>query len=151
MKLELKGRINPEDEMEIEAVTENLPNVLAFVDERLERVDCPIRTQMQINVAVEEIFVNIASYAYAPDKGHATVRVEVSNEPVAVTITFVDHGVPYDPLAKRDPDVPLHAEQREAGGLGIFLTKKIMDDVAYEYKNGSNILKLVKHLTEKKE
>ena len=151
MKLELKGRINPEDEMEIEAVTENLPNVLAFVDDRLERVDCPIRTQMQINVAVEEIFVNIANYAYAPDKGHATVRVEVSNEPVAVTITFVDHGVPYDPLAKRDPDVTLPAEQREVGGLGIFMTKKIMDDVAYEYKNGSNILKLVKHLTEKDE
>ena len=143
--------IDPDNEMDVEAVTENLPNVLAFVDDRLERVDCPIRTQMQINVAVEEIFVNIANYAYAPDKGHATVRVEVSNEPVAVTITFVDHGVPYDPLAKRDPDVTLPAEQREVGGLGIIMTKKIMDDVAYEYKNGSNILKLVKHLTEKDE
>ena len=148
MKLELKGRINPEDEMDIEAVTENLPNVLTFVDERLERVDCPKRTQMQIDVAVEEIFVNIASYAYAPDKGNATVRVEVLENPLMVSITFIDRGIPYDPLSKKDPDVTLPAEQREVGGLGIFMTKKIMDDVAYEYKDGSNILKLVKRMEE---
>ena len=134
--------------MDIEAVTENLPNVLTFVDERLERVDCPKRTQMQIDVAVEEIFVNIASYAYAPDKGNATVRVEVLENPLMVSITFIDRGIPYDPLSKKDPDVTLPAEQREGGGLGIFMTKKIMDDVAYEYKDGSNILKLVKRMEE---
>ena len=134
--------------MDIEAVTENLPNVLTFVDERLERVDCPKRTQMQIDVAVEEIFVNIASYAYAPDKGDATVRVEVLENPLMVSITFIDRGIPYDPLSKKDPDVTLPAEQREVGGLGIFMTKKIMDDVAYEYKDGSNILKLVKRMEE---
>ncbi len=131
-------------ELTIEALAENLPQVVEFVDDKLEQADCPMKIQMQIDVALEEIFINIASYAYSPDKGTATVRVEVSEEPVVVTITFVDHGIPYDPLAKEDPDVTLSAEEREIGGLGIFMTKKLMDDVVYEYKDGSNILRLIK-------
>ncbi|MBP5353913.1 MAG: anti-sigma factor antagonist [Lachnospiraceae bacterium] len=134
------------NELELEAVAENLTEVQAFVDERLERTDCTPKAQMQIALAVEEIFINIASYAYAPDKGKATVRVEVSDDPVTVTITFVDHGTPYDPLAKEDPNINLPAEQRIEGGLGIFMTKKIMDDVSYEYKDGQNILTLKKNL-----
>ena len=134
------------NELELEAAKENLDEVQLFVGERLEEADCPPKAQMQISVAVEEIFVNIASYAYAPDKGKATVRVEVSEDPVTVTVTFVDHGVPYDPLAKEDPDVTLPAEEREIGGLGIFMTKKMMDDVAYEYRDGQNILTLKKNL-----
>ena len=133
-------------ELEIEAVTENLEEVQSFVEKHLEEADCPVKAQMQIGVAVEEIFINIANYAYAPDKGKATVRVEVSEEPVSVTITFVDHGVPYDPLAKDDPDVTLGVNDREIGGLGIFMTKNLMDDVTYEYKDGMNILKLKKNL-----
>ena len=133
------------NELEIEAAVENLPEVLAFVEEHLAE-DCPLKAMMQINVAVEEIFVNIAKYAYAPDKGNATVRVEVSGEPVAVTITFIDNGVPYDPLAKEDPDVTLSAEERKIGGLGIFMTKQLMDDVVYEYRDGRNILRLKKNL-----
>ena len=134
------------NELELEAVPENLPEVQAFVEEHLEAADCPDRAKMQIGLAVEEIFVNIASYAYAPEQGTATVRVEVSRDPVTVTITFVDHGMPYDPLAKQDPDVTLSAAEREIGGLGIFMTKKIMDDIVYEYKDGQNILTLKKHL-----
>jgi anti-sigma regulatory factor (Ser/Thr protein kinase) len=99
---------------------------------------------MQIEIAAEEVFVNIANYAYAPDKGRATVRVEVSGDPVMVTITFIDQGMPYDPLEREDPDVTLKAEDRPVGGLGIFMVKKTMDDVSYEYKNGRNILKLKK-------
>ena len=156
--IELLGRVDslafdvsadgntPADELDIEAVTENLPRVLAFVDERLEKVACPMKAQMQIDVAVEEIFVNIASYAYAPEKGKATVRVEVSEDPVTVTITFVDHGIPYDPLAREDPDITLPADERETGGLGIFMTKKFMDAVTYTYKDGQNILTLTKNL-----
>ena len=135
-----------DQEMEIEAVTDNLPEVQAFVKERLDTTNCPPKAKMQIALAVEEIFVNIANYAYAPEKGKAAVRVEVSEEPVTVTITFVDHGVPYDPLAKEDPDTGLPADEREIGGLGIFLTKKIMDDVTYTYKDGQNILTLKKNL-----
>ena len=134
------------NELEIEAVDENLARVQEFVDVRLEAVGCPMKAQMQIGVAVEEIFVNIAHYAYAPDKGCATVRVEVSEDPVTVTITFIDHGVPYDPLARTDPDVNLPVDQRDVGGLGVFMTKKLMDDVIYEYRDGQNILTLKKNL-----
>ena len=134
------------DELDIEAVTENFPRVAAFVDSRLESIGCSPKAQMQIGIAVEEVFVNIAHYAYAPEKGSATVRVEVSERPVSVTITFIDHGVPYDPLARKDPDMTLDASEREIGGLGIFMTKKLMDDVSYEYRDGQNILTLKKNL-----
>ena len=134
-------------ELDIEALVDNLDAVLAFVDEQLEKADCPLKIQMQIDLAVEEIFVNIANYAYQPETGPAIVRVEVRPDASAVSITFIDHGVPYDPLAKADPDVTLPTERREIGGLGIFLVKKTMDDVRYEYVNGSNILTIVKGLT----
>jgi anti-sigma regulatory factor (Ser/Thr protein kinase) len=133
-------------ELFIEALTDNLDSVLAFVDEQLEATECSMKIQMRIDLAVEEIFVNIANYAYDPETGPATVRVDVAPDGTVVTITFVDNGVPYDPLAKADPDITLPADQREIGGLGIFLVKKNMDDVSYEYVNGSNILTLKKGL-----
>ena len=133
-------------ELELDALVENLTQVTAFVNNHLEAIDCPMKAQMQIELAVEEIFVNIANYAYAPEKGRATVRVEVMDDSVTVTITFIDRGVPYDPLAKEDPDVTLSAQERKIGGLGIFMTKKAMDDVSYEYKDGQNILTLIKNL-----
>lgn len=134
------------NELDIEAIEENLSTVTAFVDERLEKVGCSMKAQMQIDLAVEEIFINIAKYAYYPDKGRATVRVEVNDEPVQVKITFLDHGKPYDPLAKEDPDVTLSAADRPVGGLGVFMVKQSMDDVKYEYKDGANILTLTKSL-----
>ena len=136
-------------ELVIQALTDNLPQVLSFVDEQLENANCPMKIQMQIDIAVEEIFVNIAHYAYNPEIGTATVRVEVMGEPPAVDITFIDGGIPYDPLAKADPDVTLSAEDRQIGGLGIFMVKKTMDDVKYEYLNGHNILTLKKGMASK--
>ncbi|MBP5362805.1 MAG: ATP-binding protein [Ruminococcus sp.] len=133
-------------ELDIEALTDNLTEVMDFVDVQLEDAGCPMKVQMQIDLAVEEIFVNIAHYAYNPETGPATVRVEVKPDGSAVTITFIDHGIPYDPLAKEDPNLNLPLEQREIGGLGIFLVKKNMDDVSYEYVNGSNILTMKKNL-----
>lgn len=131
-------------ELNIEAKTENLDAVLGFVNQHLEEMECSMKTQMQIEVAVEELFVNIAHYAYNPTIGPATIRVEVQNDPLAVIITFIDHGVPYDPLKKEDPDVTLSAEERQIGGLGIYMVKKSMDDISYEYKDGQNILKIKK-------
>lgn len=136
-------------ELELEALTDNLPQVISFVDEQLEAADCPMKIQMQIDIAVEEIFVNIAHYAYNPDVGTAKVRVEVLGVPPAVDITFIDNGIPFDPLAKADPDVTLSAEERQIGGLGIFMVKKSMDDVKYEYLDGHNILTLKKGLVSK--
>ena len=133
-------------ELEIEAKIENLDKVLGFVDEQLEAMDCPMKTQIQIDVAVEEIYVNIANYSYHPGSGPATIRVEFEEKPLSVILTFIDQGIPYDPLAKEDPDITLSAEERQIGGLGIFMVKKSMDNVCYEYKNGSNILTLKKGL-----
>ena len=134
------------EELVIRAETENLQQVLAFVDERLEACGCPLRTQMQLDIAVEEIFVNIASYAYPGETGEASVRIGIEEDPPAVTLVFVDSGIPFDPLAKEDPDVSLSAEERQPGNLGIFLVKKSMDDVKYEYSGGRNILTLRKLL-----
>lgn len=133
-------------ELTVNAAVENIPAVTAFVDEQLEALDCPLKAQMQIDIAIDELFSNIAYYAYNPDVGPATVRVEVTQDPMAVTITFIDHGVPYDPLAKDDPDVSLSAEERDVGGLGIYMVKKSMDSIAYEYRDGQNILMIKKHL-----
>ena len=134
------------NELELEADADNLEEVQAFVGEHLDAADCPPRARMQIDVAVEEIFINIVSYAYSPEKGNAVVRVEVSEDPVNVIITFLDHGIPYDPLKRDDPDVTLAADERPVGGLGIFIAKTVMDDVTYEYKDGQNILELKKNL-----
>ncbi len=97
-------------ELDIEAKTENLDQVLAFVDEELEKYECGMKTQMQIDIAVEEIFVNIAHYAYNPAVGKATIRIEVTDG--TVSLTFIDNGIPYDPLANEDPDITLSAEER---------------------------------------
>ena len=130
--------------LELEARAENLPKVLAFVDGELEQRDCPMKTQMQIDIAVEELFVNIANYAYHPEIGWASVMVEVLDDPLSVSVTFMDSGEPYDPLAKADPDTTLSAEERQIGGLGIDMVKKSMDEIAYEYKDGQNILTIKK-------
>lgn len=134
------------EKLDILAKTENLDTVIDFVNEHLEGVECPMKIQMQIDVAVEEIFVNIANYAYGTGEGPATVRINVDNQNKIVDITFIDNGVPYDPLAKDDPDITLSAQERQIGGLGIFMVKKSMDDVTYEYRDGHNILTLKKGL-----
>ncbi len=134
-------------ELTIDAKVENISVVTDFVNAELEALGCPMRAQMQIDVAIDELFGNISHYAYEPDVGQATVRVEVVEEPLAVVVTFIDGGVPYDPLAKADPDVSLSAEERATGGLGIFLVKKTMDDISYEYKDGKNILKIKKRIS----
>ena len=133
-------------EMDIAATLENLDTVMAFVDQQLEEVGCSMKAQMQIDIAVEEVYVNIAHYAYNPEVGGVTIRVQIEEEPLAVILTFIDKGKPYDPLAKEDPDVTLAVEDRQIGGLGIFMVKKSMDNVSYEYNEGRNILTLKKNL-----
>ena len=133
-------------EMDIAATLENLDTVMAFVDQQLEEVGCSMKAQMQIDIAVEEVYVNIAHYAYNPEVGGVTIRVQIEEEPLAVILTFIDKGKPYDPLAKEDPDVTLAADDRQIGGLGIFMVKKSMDNVSYEYNEGRNILTLKKKL-----
>lgn len=127
----------------VEARRENLEQVIAFVDAFLEQCDWPMKAQMQIELCVEEIFVNIASYAYGSGTGDAEIRI--SERGGTVTITFLDSGAPYNPLLKVDPDTTLSAEKRQIGGLGIFLVKKSMDAVGYRRKGGKNVFTMKKN------
>ncbi|MEG0909950.1 MAG: ATP-binding protein [Ruthenibacterium sp.] len=133
-------------ELTLLATLEKLDDVLAFLNENLEEHHCSVKVRVQIAIAVEEIYVNIAHYAYDQEIGTATIRVEVGGEPLQVSITFMDNGVPYDPLQKADPDTKATLQDRAVGGLGIFMVKKSMDDIYYTYENGKNILTLKKKL-----
>ena len=133
-------------ELTIAATVKNIEAVSDFVNEQLEALDCPMKAQMQIGIAIDELFGNIAHYAYHPEVGDATVRVEVQEDPLAVIITFIDGGVPYDPLAAADPDITLSAEERAIGSLGIFMVKKTMDEITYRYEGGKNILSIRKKI-----
>lgn len=133
-------------ELVIAADRNNLLKVQSFIDEQLEDAGCPMLTQIAIDVAVEEIFVNIASYAYDKEIGVAVVQVEMLNEPLSVEITFIDNGKQYNPLANPDPDTTLAAKERKKGGLGIYMVKNSMDDVSYEYRDGKNIFTINKNL-----
>ena len=132
--------------MTLEAKLENLPQLTVWIDGQLEAMDCPMKAQAQIDVAIDEIFGNIARYAYPDGAGSATVQFDWDGAERAILITFIDQGVPFDPLAKADPDTTLGAADREIGGLGIFLVKKTMDDASYQFRDGMNVLTLKKRV-----
>ena len=134
------------NELIITAETKRLDEVLSFVDEVLEKYGCPTDTQIQIDIAVEEIYVNIANYAYNPEVGEATITCRVEKEPLRVIIEFQDGGVAYNPLDREDPDIELTAEERDIGGLGIYMVKNSMDNVSYRYESGKNIFTIEKKL-----
>jgi len=130
----------------VKATVENLDVVTDFVNEQLEMIDCPMKARMQIDVAIDEIFGNICHYAYESDAGEATVCVEIREEEQMAEFTFIDSGIQYNPLEKKDPDTTLSAEEKPIGGLGIFIVKKTMDEVSYQYEDGNNILTVRKRL-----
>lgn len=132
--------------MILTAEVDRMDDVLDFINAELEAHDVPMKTIMQIDIAVEELFVNIAHYAYNPEVGEATVTVDVNSEPPCAVIRFIDHGKPYDPLSREDPDVTLGVDERQIGGLGIYMVKKSMDEVSYAYEDGQNILTIRKLL-----
>lgn len=133
-------------EITLSATIENIEPVTDFVNEVLEENGCSMKAQMQLDIAVDELFSNIARYAYAPNVGEATVGVNFIEDEGSVEIFFYDSGTPYDPLAKADPDITLSVEEREIGGLGIFMVKKSVDEMCYEYKDGKNVLKIKKKI-----
>jgi sigma-B regulation protein RsbU (phosphoserine phosphatase) len=128
------------------AKTEALSDVLGFVDRMLEKYECSMKLQTAICVAIEEVFVNVARYAYQNGEGEVMLGIGFDQESRAVTFRMTDKGVPFDPLKKPDPDITLSADEREIGGLGIFITKKTMDSVEYAYENGENILTMMKKI-----
>ncbi len=128
------------------AKTESLADVIGFVEQTLEGFECPMKIQMAICVAIEEVFVNVAHYAYPDGEGNMKLYIGFNEETRDITFRMTDKGVPFDPLKKPDPDITLSAEEREIGGLGIFITKKTMDTVTYNYENGENILTMIKKI-----
>ncbi len=133
-------------ELTIKAAIENIEKVTNFVNAELEALDCSYKAEMQIDLAIDELFGNIANYAYNPETGDATVRLEVEEDPLSVIITFSDNGKPFNPLEAKEPDTTLSAEERQIGGLGIFIVKKYMDMIDYDYRDGQNILRIKKAL-----
>ena len=131
-------------ELTLEARVENIGAATDFVNSELEALGCPMKEQTQIDVALDEVLANVASYAYPDGIGEVTVRLEAEADPRAAVITILDRGIPFDPLKNDDPDVTLSLEEREIGGLGVFLVKKTMDEVSYEHRDGKNILRLKK-------
>ena len=129
-------------EITVAADLDSLNDVLAFVDGEMERAGCSMKLMTQVDMAVEEIFVNIARYAYHPEAGEASVRCEAGGDPFQIVVGFADRGRPFNPLDRKDPDVTLDAEARQLGGL---MAKKLMDDIQYEYRDGKNILTLRKN------
>ncbi len=134
------------DILTVPAEISSLPQVMSFIEERLEDAGCPVRTQVQISVAVEELFVNIAHYAYKPGKGKASIRMTLDPETRVAEIEFRDQGRPFDPVAMPEPDVTLSAEKRRIGGLGIFMAKKNLDELVYTRADGENILTVRKQI-----
>ena len=131
-------------ERTFDAVIPCFAETLSFIDGWLESLDCGMKAQTQIDLAVDEIFTNVASYAYAPETGKVTVRLDFDEASRTACITFIDSGVPYNPLEKPDPDVTLSAEERGIGGLGIFMVKKVTDKMEYRYEDGCNMLTIYK-------
>jgi len=126
------------------AKIDTLPEVSEFLEEKLDEFGCPMKVAMQLQIAVEEIFVNIAHYAYPENDGDAEIDIVFNEEEKMVSIEFSDKGIEFNPLEKPDPDITLSAEDRKIGGLGIYMVKKSMTEVLYENKDGKNILTILK-------
>ncbi|HEY5558026.1 ATP-binding protein [Acetobacterium sp.] len=131
----------------VNASADNLAGVLEFIDAELAAAGSTMKTQFQIDLAVEEIYVNIVHFAYTPDTGDIIIQCDVYGEPPLVEIQFIDQGKPYNPLDNPEPDITLTAEDRAIGGLGVLMVKKSMDVVEYRYEDKQNIMKIKKYLT----
>lgn len=130
----------------VKAVIESIPTVTDFVDKILEEHSCDMKAKIQIDIAIDEILGNISQYAYESDDGDVSVSIQLEETPKRAIITFIDSGVPYNPITTEEPDTSISAEERKIGGLGIFMVKKTMDDMTYEYTNNCNILRITKNI-----
>ena len=137
---------NPASKLTVQADISNLHTVTEFVVSELEKAGCSMKSCMQTEIAVEEIFTNICNYAYAPETGDAVIGVRAIPDENSVEISFCDRGMPYNPLEAEEPDLDLPPEDKEIGGLGIYMTRKFMDQLDYEYRDGQNRLKIYKKL-----
>ena len=134
-------------DLKITATLENMEKVQAFVQEKLDKYSVSEKIKAQIDIAVEEIFVNIAHYAYNPNVGEAVISCNIEEgDSAVVEISFEDWGKPFNPLEKEDADITLSAEEREIGGLGIYMVKQMMEKVDYKYEDNKNIFTIRKNI-----
>ena len=131
-------------ELTVEALVKNNKDVVSFVDDELSHVGVSDSVRVDIKTVVEEIFLNIAGYAYEGGAGEATVKMELDEGNKNVTLTFIDSGKEFNPLSKKDPDIYLPIEERPIGGLGILMVKKLTDSVSYQRADGKNFLTVSK-------
>ncbi len=123
-----------------------LNDVTDYVEAELEKAGFTYKDILRLKVCIEEVFINVAHYAYGEATGDVDIGIEHDVANNQVIFSFVDSGLQFDPLAKEDPDITLTAQERQIGGLGIFICKKIMDDIQYNYENGKNILTMTKKI-----
>lgn len=134
-------------EKEFVAKKEELPNVISFIEYELEKFEFNTKIIMQFNLIIEELFVNIANYAYKDkEDGKCKIMIDYNKEKQKVILSLEDNGIKFNPLEKEDPDTSLSVEDREIGGLGILLVKKNMDNIEYKYEDNKNILILSKNV-----
>ena len=133
-----------QDKLDIEARVKNLPAVTDFIGKSISCLKISQMELSQVLIVAEELFVNIASYAYKPGIGRVCLLTRVSRQENSIEITFIDSGVKYNPLEREDPDITLEATKRKQGGLGVFFVKKKMDKMTYSYEDGKNILTVKK-------
>ena len=134
--------IGPEDKITFDATLENVDKALNFINDKITDIPFKDKDRHHIDIAVDEIISNVARYAYGEETGKVSLKIEYDD--TGLIITVEDRGVQYNPLEKEDPDITLSADERGIGGYGIFIVKKVMDDVSYEYKDGKNIFKMRK-------
>lgn len=133
-----------QNSLDIEARIENLPLLMDFLEEKIKELNCSKKEIAQIKIIAEEIFVNISSYAYSPGPGRTVIKAQPLPGENSIILSFIDSGVPFNPLDQKDPDITMKASERKKGGLGIFFVKKKVDCIDYEYSDGQNILTLKK-------
>ena len=132
--------------MTLDAVPENFAAVQDWIREHLASIPCSVRTLLELDMIVEEVFINIANYAYGKQIGKAWVDLSMDDSGKHLIMTFRDKGIPYDPLKKETPDLKSPAEKRAIGGLGIFLVHEYSDSLSYQYKDGENQLTISKKI-----
>ena len=136
------------NKLTVPAKIENLQKVMDFLGDQLDSVDYVMKARLQLELSIEEAYVNIINYAYESEEGEVIICCNVDESPLKVTMQFIDYGKHYNPLKNEDPDISLNAEEKEIGGLGIFLIKKNVDDISYKYCDGKNILTIQKKLND---
>ena len=134
------------NKLTVPAKIENLQKVMDFLDDQLNSVDYVLKARLQLELSIEEAYVNIVNYAYGSEEGEIIICCNVDENPLKVTMQLIDYGKPYNPLKSEYSDISQGTEEKKIGGLGIFLIKHNVDDISYKYLDGKNILTIQKKL-----